>query len=172
VLDRGLHWYPAGTQSVSLRSYSSFTTLNQEKNNIFFRTNFIQKKRRHFTFRFLQQRHQAIRSNQSLPRMEDAIKQLEKQLKALTIQVTDLKAELRRQNNQDTQTTQKNPPILFRVGDRIRILNKVKRPSSWDATQLWDYTAAKKATVTSTTVYFTTDNGISTWRLHKHLRHE
>jgi TolA-binding protein len=107
--------------------------------------------------------------------MEDAIKQLEKQLKALTIEVTDLKEELRRQNNQNNQKSQKHPPTLLQVGDRIRILNKVNKPSSWDPTQPWDHSAAKKATITSTTttrVYFTTDNGISTWRSHKHIRHE
>jgi hypothetical protein len=104
--------------------------------------------------------------------MDIAIKNLEKQLKELTLQVKDLKAELQRNND---QTSQPNPPILFRIGDRIRILNKIKRPSTWNNTQQWDPAAAKRATVTSITtdrVYFTTDNGISTWRINKHVSHE
>ena len=161
MLDRGLRWYPADANCISLHSFSPL------------RTHLIQQ-RRHTPFPTTAKPSSPTINNRH-PRMEDSIKQLEKQLKALTIEVTGLKEELRRQNNQNNQKSQQNPSILLRVGDRIRILNKVNRPSSWDPTQLWDYSAARKATVTSTTatrVYFTTDNGISTWRSYNHIHHE
>jgi TolA-binding protein len=129
--------------------------------------------------------------------MEQSIQQLEKQVRALSLQVSELQKEIR-QSNQKRNTQQRNkqqqqtdsasssasennkfnqttPPTLFKPGDRIRILNKVRRPTHWDDSQQWNITTARKATVTSVTstrVYFTTDNNISTWRLYKHLRHE
>jgi hypothetical protein len=114
--------------------------------------------------------------------MEDAILQLEKQVKALTIQVRDLKEELRRNDKLTSHTTQHTnhisppPSTTFRTGDRIRITNKIKRPANWDAdASPWDRSKSAAATVTSVTatrIYFTNDNGLATWRLHKHVQHE
>ena len=171
---RSLLWDPSGAHCVSQQSVSPFTTLNQEKS---------------FIHPFSQQnssidsdRHQSRHIKQPHLRMEGAIQQLEKQVKALTIQVKDLKEELRRQNKKSTQhTTHCTNPILpppsktFRTGDRIRITNKVKRPTSWDDATPWDSSKSAIATVTSVTatrVYFTNDNGLATWRLLKHVRHE
>jgi hypothetical protein len=61
--------------------------------------------------------------------------------------------------------------------DGIRILNRVKKPPTLDEDthgRLWHSPDAKKGTVNSSTltrVYFTTDNGVSTWRNVQNLTH-
>lgn len=66
---------------------------------------------------------------------------------------------------------------VFAQGDRVRVINRVRRPASWPSDRRWDERLARAATVTYVTtvpdrVYFTTDNGIETWRIPTNLRHE
>jgi hypothetical protein len=58
---------------------------------------------------------------------------------------------------------------VIRAGTRIQITNGVKKPTYWDTRRRWDHDVAALATVDYTTsepnrVYFTTDNGLKTWR--------
>jgi hypothetical protein len=58
-------------------------------------------------------------------------------------------------------------------GDRVRIINKVKRPAVWTSQLAWDKERERYATVTRVTptqVFFTTDNGVETWRAPNNLR--
>ena len=66
---------------------------------------------------------------------------------------------------------------FFTRGDRVRVTNRVRRPVNWPSDRRWDEQLARAATVTHVTavpdrVYFTTDNGIETWRIPTNLRHE
>ena len=61
----------------------------------------------------------------------------------------------------------------FRRGDRVKILNKVRRPATWDTSNPWDQKAAQRATVTRLyreQVHFRTDNGVETWRARNNLQ--
>ena len=53
----------------------------------------------------------------------------------------------------------------FTVGDRVRITNRVQRPTGWPPAPRDGVDQAGTVTrVTSTRVYITTDTGIPTWR--------
>jgi TolA-binding protein len=106
--------------------------------------------------------------------MEQSIAQLSNQVRALSLQVEELQKEIR-QNNQRQQTPQQikqrhqnnsapslapthntgvtytTPAFIYQPGDRIRILNKVRRPTNWDDPAKWNAATARKATVTSVT---------------------
>jgi hypothetical protein len=109
---------------------------------------------------------------------DDQIDRIIKQFSALTTEVKQLKEELQRRDESPRIST---PPIHlqqqfiidFLPGrDRIRILNQIKRPKTWPTSALWIPEDAKTATVTSIhqdKIYFTTDNGIATWRLYKNI---
>ena len=59
----------------------------------------------------------------------------------------------------------------FRIGDRVVIKNKVKRPANWVGE--WIPEAAQRAIVTHfyrDQVHFRTDNGVTTWRATNNLR--
>jgi hypothetical protein len=61
----------------------------------------------------------------------------------------------------------------FTKGDRIRISNHVPKPAHWGIDEPWNYRNAQKATVTFTAndrVYFTTDNGVTTWRSPRNIK--
>jgi hypothetical protein len=61
----------------------------------------------------------------------------------------------------------------FVVGDRVRVLNAIKKPATWSNARRWSEAEAKTATVTrvrATQAFFTTDNGVETWRAPNNLR--
>jgi hypothetical protein len=61
---------------------------------------------------------------------------------------------------------------LGRKGDRVRIKNKVSKPTTWSIEKPWRREEAKLATITRVTreqVHFVTDNGVSTWRAPNNL---
>jgi hypothetical protein len=108
--------------------------------------------------------------------MEDSrIDDLIEQVQALTLQVASLEKELRRRNG-----TSPTPSVVesvvrseFAEGDRVRILNVVKKPATWDNAKRWSEAQAKTATVTKVRagqIFFRTDNGVSTWRAPNNLR--
>jgi hypothetical protein len=74
------------------------------------------------------------------------------QVRNLTIQVKSLKQELRRRGSP-------SPPLSttlsaeigttdsdFKVGDRVRILNQLKKPAVWNNNRRWSEAEAKTAT--------------------------
>lgn len=80
------------------------------------------------------------------------------------------------ERNEGRPTGRANATV-FAQGDRVRVINRVRRPASWPSDRRWDEQLARAATVTYVTavpdrVYFTTDNGIETWRIPTNLRHE
>ena len=112
--------------------------------------------------------------------MEDSrIDDLIEQVRSLTIQVESLKQELRRRGS--------SPPPLsttlsaeigttdssFKVGDRVRILNRFNKTVAWNNNRRWSEAEAKTATVTQVRteqIFFVTDNGVKTWRAPNNLR--
>ena len=61
----------------------------------------------------------------------------------------------------------------FRIGDRVHILNKIKKPANWNNVRQWLEVEAKTAVVTlvrDEQVFFITDNGVKTWRAPNNLR--
>jgi hypothetical protein len=105
---------------------------------------------------------------------DDRIASLTKQVQALQLQVTGLQEELK-QHNRSQQTPPSTSTVintLIQLGDRIRITNTVKKPLSWDNAIEFNQQQAKLATVTAVVnnrIYFTTDNGIHTWRSRRNI---
>ena len=93
---------------------------------------------------------------------DDAIEHLTEELRALTVRTHQVEQELRtiRQRRQELRTirecdveTPSGPrrPGTYETGDRVRITNKVIRPSNW--LKRWDSNtieAERRATVTHT----------------------
>jgi len=111
--------------------------------------------------------------------MEDSrIDDLIAELHALRIQVARLETEVHRRENRTAPPTTPlavAPPRTpdYAVGDRVRILNKIKKPATWNNNIVWSESDARLATVTEvrpTQIFFTTDNGVETWRAPNNLR--
>ena len=99
--------------------------------------------------------------------------ELVQDLQALRIQVARLEDEVRRHQLAPPEEPQAGFDHGFQVGDRVRILNRVRRPATWNATRRWSEAQALTATVTvvrSDQVFFVTDNGVSTWRAPNNIR--
>ena len=108
---------------------------------------------------------------------DDRVDELIEHVRRLTIQVQSLERELRRRDSLSPSLRSVDESIVsrsvFTVGDRVRILNSIKKPATWDNTKTWSEGAAKVATVTkvrATQIFFTTDNGVSTWRAPNNLQ--
>jgi hypothetical protein len=79
-----------------------------------------------------------------------------------------------------TSTTTTNPTQINGIqrGDRVLIINKVKKPASWPKQKVWKEDEFRSATVLKVSrdqISILTDNGISTWRAPNNLqlvRHE
>jgi hypothetical protein len=55
----------------------------------------------------------------------------------------------------------------------VRILNPIKKPATWNNSRKWSEADAKNATVTEVRteqIFFTTDNGVETWRAPNNLQ--
>jgi hypothetical protein len=98
-----------------------------------------------------------------------AIALLTEELRALNLRTQRLEAELRAIRQREVPDEHTN----FVKGDRVRITNRVNRPSSW--LRPWDTKEIKterRATVTRSTkdrVWIVTDNGTKTWRAPRNL---
>jgi hypothetical protein len=97
---------------------------------------------------------------------EDEIEQLTAQLRAINIRLARLEsaAAVRDPERSAGHLAAAN---TLKKGDRVKIRNKLKRPSTWDVRIKWDQQLAQKATVThfhKEQVHFITDNGVKTWR--------
>ncbi len=111
--------------------------------------------------------------------MEDnRIDEIIEELQSLRLQVESLEAELRQRNRESVAAPTGPPPNrhyphTFARGDRVRILNKIKKPATWDNRVAWSEEDARNATVTEVRdrqIFFITDNGIETWRAPNNLR--
>jgi hypothetical protein len=99
----------------------------------------------------------------------DRIDKLVEQVRKLTLQVQSLERTLHRTNNSPIVSADFK---AFATGDRIRILNAVKKPAKWNNKREWIENEARYATVTRVQggrVFFVTDNGTSTWRAPNNL---
>lgn len=101
--------------------------------------------------------------------MSDDLNSLLSQLRLLRIQEDDLLLRI------EFLSVSTPTPPTFRVGDRVRITNKVSKPTGW---QIWDKDTirlSKIAVVTSVRgerVYVRTDSGFDTWRAPSNLSAE
>lgn len=112
----------------------------------------------------------------------DDIASLIKELEALRVRearIIDLlkAANQRNRARVDTDANANVSDFLrsFEIGDRVIIRNNVRKPSGWSNDVVWDEQQARRATVTKVDaaadrVYFTTDNGVRTWRMPANLR--
>ena len=110
---------------------------------------------------------------------EDEIGALINELKTLKLRETRIIALLEAANEERNAV---RPAAVanetgFERGDRVRVLNRFRRPADWPSNLEWDERLARTATVTRVTVsplrvYFLTDNGIETWRIPANLNHE
>jgi cell division septum initiation protein DivIVA len=103
---------------------------------------------------------------------DDRVEQLIKQVRKLTLQVQELERSIESKTDSVSTTTSINFSA-FATGDRVRILNSVKKPAKWDNAKEWHNDKARHSTVTRIQggrVYIVTDNGVSTWRSANNLR--
>ena len=104
--------------------------------------------------------------------MEDiTVEDLIVELNALRIRVAQLEAA--QGAVADTENGNVDDAVAFRRGDRIRITNRVRRPSNWNTAVVWEEDRERTATVTRVTpnqIHFVTDNGTRTWRAHRNVR--
>ena len=100
---------------------------------------------------------------------DEAIESLTNELRALTVRKQQVELELRALREHATEPAPAaRRPVAFISGDRVRIINKVIKPSNW--LKRWDSNtieAERRATVTHTVrdqVWIRTDNETKTWR--------
>ena len=112
------------------------------------------------------------------------IEQLTGELFALTLRtqrITEQLQRLRSERNDETTNNERNETTNneqrggpYQSGDRVQIINKVRRPADWPTD--WNQAtieAERRATVTRTVknqVWIRTDNGTETWRARNNLR--
>ena len=106
---------------------------------------------------------------------DDRINGLIDQIRVLTLRIQDVERALDPTNPTPRSTGQAEEAKLpeFEVGDRIYILNSIRKPAIWDNRKEWRESKARHATVTKVSgqkVFFTTDNGVRTWRKASNLR--
>ena len=112
---------------------------------------------------------------------EDEIGALIHELESLKLRESRIIALLKAANEERNAVRPVVPAAVanatgFARGDRVRILNRFRRPADWPSNLEWDERSARTATVTRVTVaplrvYFLTDNGIETWRKPDNLNH-
>jgi hypothetical protein len=107
---------------------------------------------------------------------DDRINDLTKQVRSLSIQVKKLKKQIDGLKGKNNATVPPSPQeqasSCIQIGDRVKLLNTLKKPKNWDDTHIWLQSEARKGTVSrlhGEKIYFTTDNGVDTWRLAKNV---
>lgn len=96
---------------------------------------------------------------------KDEIELLTAQLQAINIRLAQLEAAA--EQDKKAIKSSAETAAAIRKGDRVNIVNKLKKPSTWSAHVEWHQEDAQKATVThfyKGQVHFVTDNGVKTWR--------
>ena len=106
---------------------------------------------------------------------DSRINGLIEQVRKLTIKVTSLEEKLQHRGNPSPSSSTRQPTNVraqFAIGDRIRVLNRFKKPAAWDNRKDWSEDEAKTATVTevrATQIFIVTDNAVKTWRAPNNL---
>ena len=110
---------------------------------------------------------------------DERINRLIERLREIQLEETELLQQVERINNRRRESarrerTNEEPTRPFRVGDRIYVLNRVRRPVI--AQRSWTAAKERQGTVTgidwrADKVFYTSDNGTETWRLSKNIRH-
>jgi len=96
------------------------------------------------------------------------VDELIEEIKELRIRVTRLEAERSRPESRPATSE-----LELAAGDRIRITNRIRKPSNWPEGAPWTEENERKATVTRVTdkqVHFRTDNGTTTWRAPRNVK--
>lgn len=97
-----------------------------------------------------------------------SLESLVQELKELRIRQGEIIAELEEHTRPSNEE-----PVNFRRGDRVYVINRVRKPASWNNNNVWREAEAKRGTVTyceRDRIYFTSDNGVRTWRLAHNLQ--
>lgn len=123
--------------------------------------------------------------------MTDDIAALIKELKDLKIREAGILARLEAANERNRPSTTggssndqdrtngdlptSTPLRGLKTGDRVKTINRLRKPASWPDDIEWDEGTARLATVTKVDVaadrvYIATDNGFQTWRMRANLR--
>jgi hypothetical protein len=107
---------------------------------------------------------------------EKQIGDLIEELKALKLResvvISQLEAANRRRSTHDTTATAEQE-IGLSPGDRVYVVNRVRKPATWTSKVEWIAEKERRATVTRVTanqVHILTDNGVRTWRAPNNLR--
>ena len=103
--------------------------------------------------------------------MNTDIEELTKEIRKLRVRVARLESERAPPNKETPLPTVKVDTL--KAGDRVRITNKIRRPTSWPAAIPWTEDKERVGTVTRLTknqVHFRTDNGRVTWRATHNIR--
>ena len=107
--------------------------------------------------------------------MEESLEELVNELQQLSIRQVEVLNRIQRLN--ELHAVEGTPVGRaqvngLRVGDRVRITNKVKKPAAWPRERNWSESEFRSATVTRVTrlqIHFVTDNGITSWRAPNNL---
>jgi len=106
---------------------------------------------------------------------ERAIELLIAELSALRVRVGHLETELNSlRAHEEARTRINETSFALKKGDRVRIINTIKRPANW--INSWDDGTIEKerhatvSHVTSKRVWVITDNGTKTWRAPNNVR--
>jgi hypothetical protein len=100
---------------------------------------------------------------------ETNIDDLLTELRNLQIRVAQLEADQQR----EPPSTDRESKGQIQIGDRVKIKNKIRKPTNWPSDKAWTEKLERQATVTKVTedrVYITTKNGTLTWRHPNNLR--
>jgi hypothetical protein len=103
--------------------------------------------------------------------MNTDIEELTKEIKKLRVRVARLESERAPPKERALPPTVKVDSL--KAGDRVRITNKIRRPTSWPEDIPWTEEKERVGTVTRLTknqVHFCTDNGRVTWRATQNIR--
>ena len=107
---------------------------------------------------------------------EKQIGDLIEELKALKLResvvISQLEAAYRRRPDEYTTSTAEQETGLS-PGDRVYVVNRVRKPATWTSKVVWTAEKERRATVTrvtATQIHILTDNGVRTWRAPNNLQ--
>jgi len=106
----------------------------------------------------------------------ESVDELITELEKLKVQEASVVARLKqarereRRNSSSAGATEGNEEV-FRVGDRVRITNRINPPLSRFGRNYRLDRLGTVTRVTATRVYLITDSGWETWRAHKNVAH-
>ena len=104
---------------------------------------------------------------------KEEIEALTIQLQAINLRLAQLEAAAGQEQKATEHSAGKAAVSDIKRGDRVHIVNKLKKPSNWSAHVEWHQKDAQRGTVThfyKGQVHFVTDNGVKTWHAINNLR--